>query len=283
MIIEFEYNNKLRNVELNDEGKILYNQLFSYIKGLELDEKNYKRVYKTYIKKNMLNVKIISDCLSSDSACGLKDNTQEVYGYSKKIDNQIIKHREKTRVIEFTYTKSNPEKLRRLSVDREDEKYYYGSELLENDQRKYKVFFKKFVILKSDLQNKNENSESKTMFPTQITTTSFRASPMQEGLCSEVKDSNKIEHNIENIQAKRKRDEDDSESVVTSLKRMSITNEKVGNKISGGYINDSFTIENRSGSFVIQKILKGNKVYFLKINSNEIKEISNDEYTILLG
>ena len=225
MIIEFEYNDKLRNVELSDEGKLLYDETMKYIQGLELDEKTQRRLFKKYIKKNMTNLKNISNTEklnSSNESKEFNDNNDVSGTFSLEMIGKII---------EFKYTRSNPDKIRKFEIQNQDQTNYYGYEI-ENGDKKYKVFNKNYI------------------------------------------------NKIKVVGEKRKIEEIDD--VVTSLKKMAVE-PKIGNKISGGYINDSFTIENRSGSFVIQKILKGNKVYFLKINSNEIKEISNDEYTVLLG
>ena len=70
---------------------------------------------------------------------------------------------------------------------------------------------------------------------------------------------------------------EDDEEVVRSLKKMTIE-QRVGEKVSGGYINDSFTVENKSGSYIIQKILKGKKTIHLKISEKHVSEIEIEEY-----
>ncbi len=58
LLIEFMYNNKKRNVCINDE-KIIFDDKMLYIQGLELDNKSGLRLFKKYIKKNMTDIKLI--------------------------------------------------------------------------------------------------------------------------------------------------------------------------------------------------------------------------------
>jgi len=235
MEIQFVYSDKLRNVLLNDDGKLLNDETMRYIQGLELDEKTGRRVFKKYIKKNMGNLVSMS--------YGEKQESVAVSSDRKETDDDFDEMSGK--IIEFKYSKSNPDKVRKFEIKQQDQNNYYGYEI-ETDSKfglnkQYKVFNKKYV---NNLSFVNGRETLK-----------------------EVREKRKIE---------------EIDEVVTSLKKMAVE-PRIGEKISGGYINDSFTIENKSGNFVIQKVLKGNKTFYLKISEKDIKEISNDEYLIWVG
>lgn len=201
--------------------------------------------------------------------------------------------------ISFRYSKSNPTKIRQFEVEREDGVRYYGCEI-ENGQRVYKVFLKKFVnfceansVEKVEKVKKVKQTATKSAtIPPEVLTKKFyykKSNPTKLRtvevvsedefyVCGyEVENGNRIYKKFSTQFVEYEKSENPKEV------------KEIGEKINESYINNSFIVENRSRNlriserasnvkFVIQKILKGNEIFYLKINVNDIQEISNSEY-----
>ena len=246
LLIEFMYNNKKRNVCLNDE-KIIFDDKILYIQGLELDNKSGLRLFKKYIKKNMTDIKLILPK-------HLIEKFNNKFNLNRIIDDKSESKVESDTIILFKYKKSNPEKIRKFKVEKEDNQKYYGYEI-DGSNKIYKTFNKDFVEF--------------VPITDQITEKNCNELPITDRI-------NEYKKNGKRMITENEKTEDDEE-VVRSLKKMTIE-QRVGEKVSGGYINDSFTVENKSGSYIIQKILKRKKTIHLKISEKHVSEIEIEEY-----
>jgi hypothetical protein len=200
--------------------------------------------------------------------------------------------------ITFRYSKSNPTKIRQFEVEREDGVRYYGCEI-ENGQRVYKVFLKKFVnfceansVEQVKVKKVKKTATKSATIPPEVLTKKFyykKSNPTKLRtvevvsedefyVCGyEVENGNRIYKKFSTQFVEYEKSENPKEV------------KEIGEKINESYINNSFIVENRSRNlriserdsnvkFVIQKILKGNEIFYLKINVNDIQEISNSEY-----
>jgi hypothetical protein len=152
LIIEFMYNNKKRNVCINDK-KIIFDDKMLYIQGLELDNKSGLRLFKKYIKKNITDIKLILPEYLIEKfnnkfnlGCNEDDDYDEKYSNKETIDTTSgskTKFSNRENIILFKYKKSNPEKIRKFKVEKEDNQKYYGYEI-DGSNKIYKTFNKDF-------------------------------------------------------------------------------------------------------------------------------------------